>query len=71
MTNTLKARVFMNGESQAVEIPDEFRFRGKEVFVRRDARSGDLILSETKSWEEIFAALDEANLPDNFLTNLR
>ena len=66
-----KAKVFYSGRSQAVRIPAEFRFTKDEVYVRRDPQSGDLILSEspTKSWKEIFAALDEAGVPDDFLAD--
>lgn len=63
-----KARVFMSGRSQAVRIPAEFRFATDEVYVRRDPQSGDLILSEAPGgWNEIFAALDKAGVPDDFL----
>lgn len=67
----LKARVFMNGRSQAVRIPAEYRFSAKEVYVRRDGQTGDLILSENApvNWEKIFATLDEAGFPDDFLAN--
>lgn len=66
-----KARVFYSGRSQAVRIPAEFRFKTGEVYVRRDPQSGDLILSESpaKTLKEIFAALDEAGVPDDFLTD--
>jgi antitoxin VapB len=65
-----KAKVFYSGRSQAVRIPAEFRFTKNEVYVRRDPQSGDLILSEcpAKTWREIFAALDEVGVPDDFLT---
>ena len=29
------ARLFMNGRSQAVRLPKECRFRGKDVFVHK------------------------------------
>jgi antitoxin VapB len=66
-----KAKVFYSGRSQAVRIPAEFRFTTDEVYVRRDPQSGALILSESpaKTWREIFAALDEAGVPDDFLTD--
>ncbi len=64
-----KAKVFMSGRSQAVRIPAEFRFSSDEVFIRRDSRNGDLILSQGPgSLEEIFAALDKLGVPDDFLT---
>ncbi|MFZ1129398.1 MAG: type II toxin-antitoxin system VapB family antitoxin [Terriglobales bacterium] len=71
MAQVSKAKVFYSGRSQAVRIPAEFRFTKDEVYVRRDPQSGDLILSEspTKSWKEIFAALDEAGVPDDFLAD--
>ena len=44
------ARLFNNGGSQAVRLPAEFRFDGDEVFVRRDERTGDVILSRKSGW---------------------
>lgn len=58
----------MSGRSHAVQIPAEFRFSTKEVYIRRDPQSGDLILSEAPGgWDEIFAALDKAGIPDDFM----
>jgi antitoxin VapB len=39
------AKLFTNGGSQAVRLPAEFRFEGDEVYIRRDARTGNVILS--------------------------
>jgi len=64
-----KAKVFMSGRSQAVRIPARFRFSSTEVFIRRDSSSGDLILSQAPtSLEDIFAALDELGVPEDFLS---
>jgi len=44
------ARLFQNGRSQAVRLPREFRFEGKEVSIRRE---GDAVLLEPirpRSW---------------------
>jgi antitoxin VapB len=69
MQTTEKAKVFMSGRSQAVRIPAEYRFHTSEVYIRRDASSGNLILSPAPgSLAEIFAALDELGIPDDFLT---
>ncbi len=69
MAQLEKAKVFMSGRSQAVRIPAGFRFSSNEVYIRRDAKSGDLVLSQAPgSWEEIFAALDNVGVPDDFLT---
>jgi virulence-associated protein VagC len=40
------AKLFMNGRSQAVRLPAEFRFEGTEVDIRRDPETGDVILSQ-------------------------
>jgi antitoxin VapB len=70
MPQPLKARVFMNGRSQAVRIPAEFRFKSDEVYVRRDEQTGDLILSQSPaSWDEIYAALDAAQFPAEFMAD--
>ena len=64
---TEKARVFRNGRSQAVRIPAEFRFSSEEVYIRRDARTGVVSLSEKPfgpSAEEIFRMFDEAGGAD-------
>jgi antitoxin VapB len=65
-----KAKVFMSGRSQAVRIPAEYRFNANEVYVRKDPQTGDLILSEAPgSWEEIFATLDRAHIPNDFMAS--
>jgi antitoxin VapB len=51
------AKLFMNGGSQAVRLPAEFRFEGDEVYARRDERTGDVVLSSqprARTWEELF-----------------
>ena len=41
------AKLFQNGRSQAVRLPAEFRFEQKEVYIRRDPLSGDVVNSNT------------------------
>lgn len=63
MARTVK--LFKNGRSQAVRLPAEFRFEGKEVFIRKDEKTGDVILSRRpESWEEFFRLRDEAMRAD-------
>ena len=70
MAQASKTKVFMSGRSQAVRIPLEFRFSQDEVFIRRDAQTGDLILSEKQGrWADVYAALDHACLPEKFLAD--
>jgi antitoxin VapB len=66
------ARLFRNGRSQAVRLPSEFRFEGKEVFVRQDPATGDVILSRRPdSWESFFRLVSEGDVPDDFLSDRR
>lgn len=58
----------MSGRSQHVTIPAEFRFRSAAVSIRRDSTSGNVILSEVPSLDEVFAALDAAKLPEEFMS---
>ena len=53
------AKVFQTGRSQAVRLPAAYRFDTKEVFVRRDEATGDVILSRRPTdWEDLFKAAD-------------
>ena len=64
------AKLFMNGRSQAVRLPAEFRFDGREGFVRRDPATGDVILSrKSGSWGDFFALADSLDLPRDFMTD--
>jgi antitoxin VapB len=59
------AKVFRSGNSQAVRLPKEFRFKSKEVEIFR--RGNELILRE-KSNEDVRQALELiAGLPEDVL----
>ena len=48
-----KAKIFQNGRSQAVRLPKEFRFKSKEVYIRKEGQN--VILSEKPdSWNDFF-----------------
>ena len=66
-----KAKVFKTGRSQAIRLPAAFRFTTAEVFVRRDPANGDVILSTRpkQTLNEVFAMLDDAGVPDDFLSD--
>lgn len=50
------AKLFINGRSQAVRLPKEFRFEGDEVFIKR---VGDaVVLLPRRGWGTLFGALD-------------
>lgn len=62
------AKLFTNGRSQAVRLPAAYRFDTKEVFIRQDPETGDVILSrKPDSWEGFFASLKDAEVPADFL----
>jgi len=50
MTKT--AKLFRNGNSQAVRLPQEFRFQGDEVRIRKegDAVILEPVISNVKAW---------------------
>ena len=62
------AKLFTNGRSQAVRLPVAFRFDTKEVYIRQDTETGDVILSrKPATWDDFFVALKGADVPDDFL----
>lgn len=63
------AKLFMNGRSQAVRLPVNYRFDCDEVFIRRDPESGDVIISKKPdSWEDFFKMLESTDVPDDFMS---
>jgi antitoxin VapB len=60
------ARVFMSGNSQAVRLPKEFRFKGPEVEIFR--RGEEVVLREkARGMARVFEII--ASLPDDFLAD--
>ena len=62
MTQT--AKIFMNGRSQAVRLPAEFRFSVREVFIERQ---GDAVIIRPKplGWDDFFAR--PSQVPEAFM----
>lgn len=52
------ARLFNNGNSQAVRLPKEFRFEGDEVVIRK-VGSAVILLPKRYAFDELKALLDE------------
>ncbi|MDR2378801.1 MAG: AbrB/MazE/SpoVT family DNA-binding domain-containing protein [Bifidobacteriaceae bacterium] len=66
------AKLFMTGRSQAVRLPKDFRFPGKEVLIRRDPATGGAVLTALPaSWPELFALADSLPVPEDFLAGRR
>jgi antitoxin VapB len=63
------AKLFINGHSQAVRLPAAYRFEGKEVFIRQDPETGDVILSrKPENWDGFFKAIKSQAVPSDFLS---
>ena len=60
------AKLFKNGDSQAVHLPKEFRFQGTEVFLQRMGNAV-VLLPKTKSWETLIGSL--AKFPSDFMSD--
>jgi antitoxin VapB len=51
-------------------LPSDFRFTSREVFIRKDPRTGDVILSRKPgSWDDLFALADSVEIPADFLAS--
>lgn len=58
------AKIFMNGRSQAVRLPKEYRFDTDEVYITKQGSS--IIITEKKpTWDEFFDS--ESAFDDDFL----
>jgi antitoxin VapB len=53
-----QAKLFQNGQSQAVRLPKEFRFEGDSVAIKRVGRAV-VLLPYHEPWETLFDALDK------------
>jgi antitoxin VapB len=59
------AKLFQNGQSQAVRLPKEFRFDDDHVFVKKSGNT--VVLIPTKnSWDTLIQSLDKFS--EDFMT---
>ena len=66
------AKLFLNGRNQAVRLPSDFRFEGTEIYIRRDPKTGDVILSaRPESWDSFYKLRSEARVPAEFMSDRR
>ena len=64
------AKIFMTGRSQAVRLPAAFRFSEAEVYIRRDAATGDVVLSRRPGgWDTFFDVLTTLDVPKDFMAD--
>lgn len=50
------AKLFQNGQSQAVRLPKEFRFRGEQVFIKKQGNAV-VLLPMKNPWQSLFDSL--------------
>jgi antitoxin VapB len=60
------AKLFKNGDSQAVRLPKEFRFAGSEVLIKH-AGSAVVLLPKSKSWDTLLSSL--ANFSADYMND--
>lgn len=52
------AKLFCNGQSQAVRLPKEFRFEGDFVYVKKSGNA-IILLPAKGSWDSLVQSLDK------------
>ena len=60
------AKLFQNGQSQAVRLPKEFRFDDDHVFVKKSGNAV-VLLPAKNSWDTLVHSLDK--FTDDFMTD--
>lgn len=60
------AKLFKNGESQAVRLPKEFRFTGEQVFIKR-VGNAVVLFPKVGSWDTLIESLNK--FPPDFMSN--
>lgn len=52
------AKLFQNGQSQAVRLPKEFRFKGEEVYIKKQGNAV-ILLPIKNPWQSLFDSLNK------------
>lgn len=58
------AKLFQNGQSQAVRLPKEFRFEGEEVYIKKVGKV-TILFPVKNPWEPLFDSIDKFS--DDFM----
>jgi antitoxin VapB len=61
-----EAKIFKNGQSQAIRLPKEFRFKGKSVYIKHFG-NGVLLLPKDSTWSLLEESLNEFS--DDFMNS--
>ncbi|MBW1892300.1 MAG: antitoxin [Deltaproteobacteria bacterium] len=60
------AKIFINGRSQAVRLPKEFRFSSNDVFIKKIGKMV-VLLPKDDPWSPLVNSLDQ--FTDDFMDN--
>ena len=60
------AKLFKNGQSQAVRLPKEFRFDGTQVFIKKMGNAV-VLFPYQDAWQTLFDSLEQFS--DDFMEN--
>jgi antitoxin VapB len=60
-----RAKLFQNGQSQAVRLPKEFRFEGDEVYIKKIGKV-TILLPVKNPWLPLFDSLNKFS--DDFMS---
>ena len=52
------AKIFLNGRSQAVRLPKEFRFQGTDVYIKKIGNMV-ILLPKDDPWASLIGSLDQ------------
>lgn len=64
------AKLFKNGASQAVRLPAEFRFDADQVYIYRDEKTDNIVLSTHPApgdWNDFFDFMKTIDIPDDWM----
>ncbi len=64
-TDMKTAKLFRNGQSQAVRLPKEFRFEGEFVYIKKSGNA-IVLLPAKGAWDSLVGSLDKFS--DDFMT---
>jgi antitoxin VapB len=62
------AKLFVNGRSQAVRLPKDYAFSGKEVYIKKVGRVV-MLIPKDEPWEPFFESLNK--FTDDFMDSGR
>jgi len=63
------AELISDSRGQLVVLPPDIRFEGKEVFIRRDPETGDVMLTgKPDIWAGFFSLLEQGKVDEDFLS---